>query len=147
MATWSCFRSQSNQHQSYVGLQEVVELANRAAGKKHHFQYIQIPYNFMMSEAFTEEWQIYKDNNNYLNNTLLEVAEKLKINVMSSVPLSQGLMIQYPISTKFLEDLSPGAGHLQYIRSTPNSALISENFFFFIKFLKQLSLDRNQDIM
>jgi len=84
----------------------------------------------MMSEAFTEEWQIYKENNEYVYNTTFQVAEKLKVNIMTSVPLSQGLLIQYPISTKIFQASNPAVEHLQYTRSTPSSALTS-------KFLKK----------
>lgn len=109
-----------------MGLQDIVELAEKVGGKNHHFDYAQLPFNFSMIDSFFEKWQVVKENNKDVNCTIFEAAEKLNINIITSVPLAQGLMIQYPLSTKIYQASHPGAEHLQFVRSAPSKALISK---------------------
>lgn len=114
-----------NQEQVYLNLEEVEEYARKVGGKDHNFKYVQSPFNFTMSECYFEDWQTIQEGNEVKNCSLFEAAEKLQINVMTSVPFAQGLMIQYPISTDVFQAENPGIGHLQFVRSTPSPALIS----------------------
>lgn len=125
MATWTCFRSRPDQDKLYVGLQEVVDLAAKVGGKDHHFKYIQFPYNYSMLDSYFSEWQIYKENNKTTKYTIFELAEKLGVNIMTSVPLGQGAMLQYPLSTEIFKASNRAVEHLQFVRSTPSKALIS----------------------
>jgi len=125
LATWACFRSKANQEQVYLNLEEVEEAARKVGGKEYNFRYVQIPFNFTMSECYFEDWQTLKQGNEVQDCSLFEAAERLKINIMTSVPFAQGLMIQYPISTEIFKAENPGIEHLQYVRSVPSPALIT----------------------
>lgn len=70
-----------------------------------------------MPEAFADE---YKEKKSFLN-----VAEALKLNVISNSPLLSGSLINVPMPASLLKCSNNGAKHLQLIRSVPSPALVS----------------------
>ena len=93
MATWTCFRLPPD-NKEYVSLEEVVDLAEKVGGKQHGFRFIQLPYNLAYSEALLLKGQNVGTEKNL---TILEVAERLKIKLFTSIPLFQGRLLKAQI--------------------------------------------------
>jgi aryl-alcohol dehydrogenase-like predicted oxidoreductase len=116
-ATWNGYRN-APAASDYLSLARVVELAENAGGKDHHFKVIQLPLNLGMSEPLSNANQRVGDK----ELTLLEAAQALNIAVMCSAALLQGQL------TRNLPDMirdafggldSDGQRALQFVRSTP----------------------------
>lgn len=75
-----------------------------------------MPINILMPEAFAEQ---YIGGQSFLN-----VAEELKLNVVSNSPLLSGSLINIPLPSNLLKCNNNGAKHLQLIRSIPSKALV-----------------------
>lgn len=86
-----------------------------------------MPFNLAMTQAFLEHWQLYNDGDRREELTLFEVAERLKVNVITSAPLGRGLMLQHPLPEEHFPGLSVSAAHLNFVRSVPSTALLSKN--------------------
>ena len=69
-----------------------------------------------MPEAFADKYIEEK--------SFLDIAEELKINVISSSPLLSGSLINIPMPADLLKCNSNGAKHLQLIRSIPSRSLV-----------------------
>ena len=129
LATWACFRAKPDQDKLYLGLQDVLDLASRVGGNNHHFRYIQLPFNFGMPQSFLEASQLYKEEEKSSYYTIFDLAKKYDVNIITSVPLSQGLMVQYPLPADVTGIYKRAAGHLQFVRSAPSKALICKILF------------------
>lgn len=124
MATWTAFRSPPTAP-DYLSLTEMVGLAFQVAGDDHHFAYLQMPYNLMMTEAFALTNQQVGEE--FLSP--IAAAERLGLTVITSATLKQGTL-----ASPFMGDLSPyfpdletdAQRAIQFARSTPGvtSALI-----------------------
>ena len=90
MATWSCFRVPTTARQEYFNLEDAVHIARDVGGINHGLRYVQVPINMAMTEVFMDNTQTVQG----MECTLLEAAEKLDVNVVSSVPLFQGQLVQ-----------------------------------------------------
>jgi aryl-alcohol dehydrogenase-like predicted oxidoreductase len=90
MATWSCFRVPNTARQEHFNLEDAVSIARDIGGVNHGLRYIQVPVNMAMTEVFMDNTQTVEGT----ECTLLEAAEKLDVNVVSSVPLFQGQLVQ-----------------------------------------------------
>jgi aryl-alcohol dehydrogenase-like predicted oxidoreductase len=116
-ATWNCFRNDVNA-KDYLSLAHVIELAEKAGGKNHHFKVIQLPLNLGMSEALSNSNQpLYGKEL-----TLLEAAQELGITVMCSASVLQGQLTRnLPpiIRDTFVGLETDGQRALQFVRSTP----------------------------
>ncbi|HSA73005.1 MAG TPA: aldo/keto reductase [Nitrososphaeraceae archaeon] len=85
MATWTCFRLPQNEI-GYLSLEDMVRIAEDVGGEDHGFRFIQLPYNLAYTEAYLLKNQsVGKDT----KLTILEVCNRLKIGVFTSVPLLQ----------------------------------------------------------
>ncbi len=70
----------------------------------------------MMPEAFADK---YNDGR-----SLLDVAEELKVNVISCSPLLSGTLVNVPMPASLLKCNHNAAKHLQLMRSIPSPALV-----------------------
>ena len=117
MATWNCFRNAVDA-KDYLSLLHVVELAEKAGGKQHHFRVIQLPLNLGMSEALTQATQPAHGH----QHNVLEVAQDLGLTVMCSASILQGQLSRDlpPVIAETFSGLQSDAQRaLQFVRSTP----------------------------
>lgn len=76
----------------HMNIQKVEKIARQVGGDAHNFKYVQIPVNIMMPEAFVEPWQVFEDAEEVKRNKiLLGVLTDLKLNLVTSQPLVQGM--------------------------------------------------------
>jgi len=122
LATWLCFRAKSSEEKIYLNLQKVVELAEKVVGKNNHFNYIQVPINVMMPEAFIEPWQDFEEtrqeNKVATKQILVAVCNILKMNLISSQPLFQGKLANLNLPNQ-MNVFNTASRHLQLVRSIP----------------------------
>lgn len=85
VATWNGFR-QVPDAQDYLSLEEMVLTAREVAGPKHHFKYVQLPFNVAMPEAWVAANQRYGAS----ELALLKMANRLDVTVVASGSLLQG---------------------------------------------------------
>lgn len=97
VATWTAFRSPPDSP-DYLSMTELAGLAFEVAGDANHFQYVQMPYNLMMTEAFALENQQVSE----AFYSPIQAANELDLTVMTSVTLKQGVL-----AGPFMADLSP----------------------------------------
>ena len=90
MASWSCFRVKEGEAER-VNLEDVVEAARGAGGEDHGFRFLQLPFNVAMNEALTQRNQ--RVAGELL--TTFEAARRLGVGVFTSVPLSQGRLLNH----------------------------------------------------
>ena len=117
MASWNCFRNAADA-KDYLSLIHVVELAEKAGGKKHHFKALQLPFNLGMSEALTHANQPAHGH----HHNVLEVAQELGLTVMCSASILQGQLSRDlpPVIAETFAGLQSDAQRaLQFVRSTP----------------------------
>jgi aryl-alcohol dehydrogenase-like predicted oxidoreductase len=115
LATWTCFRSYENDDKEFFNLETLVRLAETVGGEEHGLRYIQLPFNFAFTEALTLEEQRVEGE----NMSLLEAAMSLGINVLTSVPLLQGQLLDEQKLPQFLGLHTPAQNCLQFVRSQP----------------------------
>lgn len=123
-ATWNGFRNEPDA-KDYLSLPDVIQMAERAGGKQHHFKAIQLPINLGMSEALSSANQPLHGH----RHTLLETAQELGVIVMCSASVLQGQLTRNlpPIIQETFGGLTTDAQRaLQFVRSTPGvtSALV-----------------------
>jgi len=117
VATWSGFRAEPDAPE-YHSLERMSEIANAVAGDKHHFRFIQLPFNLAMPEALF--FQNQKLGDEYVST--LEAAEKLGLTAIASGSLLQGQVarglpeaIRDPLGS-LATDAQTG---IQFVRSAP----------------------------
>ncbi len=116
LATWNGFRVEEN-HQQYLNLKEIFDIAKEVGGENHHFRFIQLPYNLAMLEAYTLKNQSIDGK----KVSTLEAAEKLGIYTYISAPLMQRRLIR-PVHPEVLKRFHVEKfSHIpiQFVRSTP----------------------------
>ena len=119
LATWDAFRQPQDAPDS-LSLAEMEIFASEIAGDKHHFRFVQLPFNLGMTQALTLANQSLGDR----LLPMIEVAHALDITLITSASLHQGrLMRNLP---KFIAD-SLGLENdlqraLQFARSAPGIA-------------------------
>ena len=121
LATWKCFRTQESDVNFYASLAEIVELAEKVAGPDNALNYIQIPINVAMPEAWVCKWQSYENS----HEIFLNIAKKLKLNVIISSPFFHGKTVDVKLSKMMMNVESQGAKHIQFLRSIPSTAIKS----------------------
>jgi len=89
MATWNGFRQES-EAVDLMDLSELAKIAHEIAGDKHHFRFVQLPYNLAMTEALTLGNQSVKGK----SATMMEAASELGITLVASAALLQGQLAQ-----------------------------------------------------
>jgi aryl-alcohol dehydrogenase-like predicted oxidoreductase len=124
IATWDGLRVDPQQPQ-YLSLEDVYDRAERAGGKDHHFQAVQLPFNLGMSEALTKANQPLDEE----PLTPLEACNQLDLTVCTSASLLQGKLTDR-LPEEIQEDLEEFDKDvhrsLQFTRSAPGvtSALV-----------------------
>jgi len=116
-ATWNGYRNPQDA-KDYLSLARVIELAEKAGGKKHHFKVIQLPLNLGMSEALSSQNQPLHGH----QHTLLEAAQEFGITVVCSASVLQGQLtknLPSIIHETFTGLQTDGQRALQFVRSTP----------------------------
>ena len=113
LATWTGLRARPHER-DWLGLADVVALAEEVAGSRHRFRAIELPFNAAMPEALTRHNQVVDGE----ACCALEAARRLGMVTFVGGPLMQGRLAN--------ED--PGQAHdaLQLARSAPgvSSALV-----------------------
>jgi aryl-alcohol dehydrogenase-like predicted oxidoreductase len=85
MATWNGFRQDSKARDA-MQLGEIAAIAREIAGDKHHFRFVQLPFNLGMTEALTLGNQTIAGK----RMTIMEAASELDITLIASAALLQG---------------------------------------------------------
>jgi aryl-alcohol dehydrogenase-like predicted oxidoreductase len=123
MATWNGFRRDARARDA-MQLPEIAQIAKDIAGGKHHFRFIQLPFNLGMTEALTLGSQKTAGG----MKTVVEAADELGITVIASASLLQGQVARnlpdFVAQAFGLENDAQRA--LQFTRSAPGitSALV-----------------------
>jgi aryl-alcohol dehydrogenase-like predicted oxidoreductase len=89
MATWSGFR-QDKGARDLMQLPQLVDIATEIAGERHHFRFVQLPFNLGMTEALTLGNQTLHSE----TKTIMEAADELGIQLIASASLLQGQVAQ-----------------------------------------------------
>ncbi len=116
-ATWNGLRASVGAG-SLISLERLVTLARQAAGQRHHFRAIQLPYSLAMPEAYTRKNQTAQG----VAMTPLEAAEALGVYAMGSAALYQNRLTRNlpPEIRAQLTGLDTDAQRaIQFVRSTP----------------------------
>jgi aryl-alcohol dehydrogenase-like predicted oxidoreductase len=85
LATWNAFREDSKSA-GYLSLAEMEEIAREAAGRDHHFRFVQLPLNLAMPEALLRPNQAVQGK----TMAMVQAARALGITLVSSATLLQG---------------------------------------------------------
>ncbi len=119
VASWNAFRVPITEHEG-VELADAVELARQVGGERHHFRFVQAPFNLGMPELFALRNQHLGTE----SGTLLEVAGELGVAVVGSATLYQGHLTRDlpPFLAQRLGMSSDGANAIQFARSAPGLA-------------------------
>jgi aryl-alcohol dehydrogenase-like predicted oxidoreductase len=116
MATWNGFRQDSRARDA-MQLAEIAQIAKDIAGAKHHFRFVQLPFNLGMTEALTLGNQTIAGT----TKTVAEAADELGITLVASASLLQGQVAQnlpdFVAQAFGLENDAQRA--LQFVRSAP----------------------------
>ncbi|MBM3814321.1 MAG: aldo/keto reductase [Acidimicrobiia bacterium] len=122
-ATWNGFRTRPSE--AGLSLVKMAEMARAAGGEKHHFGFIQLPFNMAMLEAYAVERETLDGR----TVATLEAARRLGITVIASASilqarLSRGLPDEVAERLPGLQTDAQRA--IQFARSAPGiaSALI-----------------------
>ena len=105
IATWDDLLVEPGQDE-YISLEKVVQVAESIAGDKHHFHFVQLPFNKRMNTA--EMFKNQSVNGRWI--TPLQAIEELDLFATISAPLAQGTL--FDESTSVQE-------HLHYVLDTP----------------------------
>ncbi|HET8922913.1 MAG TPA: aldo/keto reductase [Candidatus Acidoferrum sp.] len=116
MATWSGFRQDAKARDT-MQLGEVVQIAQEIAGGRHHFRFVQLPFNLAMTEALTLGNQSVRGH----HKTIMETANELDVTLIASASLLQGQVAKnlpkFVAEALGLKDDAERA--LQFVRSSP----------------------------
>jgi len=116
MATWNGFRQDARARDA-MQLAEIAQIAQEIAGGRHHFRFVQLPYNLGMTEALTLGNQSVRGR----ERTITEAASDLDITLIASASLLQGQVARnlpgFVAEALGLEDDAERA--LQFVRSSP----------------------------
>jgi aryl-alcohol dehydrogenase-like predicted oxidoreductase len=116
MATWNGFRQDSGARDG-MQLGEIAQIAQEIAGGRHHFRFVQLPFNLGMTEALTLGNQLVMGR----KRTVMEAASELNISLIASASLLQGQVAKSLPS--FVADALGLANDaeraLQFVRSSP----------------------------
>jgi len=116
MATWNGFR-QEKAARDAMQLPECATVAKEIGGEKHHFRFVQLPFNLGMTEALTLGNQVSDSE----VKTVMEAADELGIKLIASASLLQGQVAQnLPLFVAEAFGLENDAERaLQFARSAP----------------------------
>jgi aryl-alcohol dehydrogenase-like predicted oxidoreductase len=116
MATWNGFRQDARARDA-MQLGELAQIAQEIAGGRHHFRFVQVPFNLGMTEALTLGNQSLRAH----HRTIMEAAGELDITLIASASLLQG-QVAKNLPEFVAEALGLGSDAeraLQFVRSSP----------------------------
>jgi aryl-alcohol dehydrogenase-like predicted oxidoreductase len=116
MATWNGFRQDARARDA-MQLGEIVQIAQEIAGGRHHFRFVQLPFNLGMTEALTLGNQSVRGR----DRTVMEATSDLDVSLIASASLLQG-QVAKNLPTFVAEALgltSDAERALQFVRSSP----------------------------
>src|SRR5229473_835743 len=116
MATWNGFRQDAHTRDA-MQLGEITQTAQEIAGGRHHFRFVQLPFNLAMTEALTLGNQSVRGH----HRTVMEAAGELDITLIASASLLQG-QVAKGLPGFVAEALGLGNDAeraLQFVRSSP----------------------------
>ena len=116
MATWNGLRQDARARDA-MQLGEIVQIAQEIAGGRHHFRFVQLPFNLGMTEALTLGNQSVRGR----DRTVMEAASDLDVALIASASLLQG-QVAKNLPTFVAEALgltSDAERALQFVRSSP----------------------------
>jgi aryl-alcohol dehydrogenase-like predicted oxidoreductase len=116
LATWNAFREDPKSG-GYLSLENMVEIAREAAGERHHFRFVQLPFNLAMPEALTRPNQMSGGR----MVPMVQAARAAGINLVTSAALLQGQLTKNlpPFVGAALDMKADSALALQFARSVP----------------------------
>jgi len=116
VATWNGFRQEAAARDS-MQLADFVAIARELAGDRHHFRFVQLPFNLGMTEALT----LGNQSVNGKTLTIMEAADELGVTLIASASLLQGQVARNlpPFVAQALGLVSDSACALQFVRSAP----------------------------
>jgi aryl-alcohol dehydrogenase-like predicted oxidoreductase len=119
MATWNGFRQDARARDA-MQLGEIVQIAQEIAGGRHHFRFVQLPFNLGMTEALTLGNQSVRGR----DRTVMEAASDLDITLIGSASLLQGQVAKNlpGFVAEALGLKSDAERALQFARSSPGIA-------------------------
>jgi aryl-alcohol dehydrogenase-like predicted oxidoreductase len=119
LATWNGFRQDARARDA-MQLGELVQIAQEIAGGRHHFRFVQLPFNLAMTEALTLGNQALHGR----DRTVMETANELDITLIASASLLQGQVARsLPVFVSQALGLDTDAERaLQFVRSSPGIA-------------------------
>ena len=119
MATWNGFRQDARRREA-MQLGEIAQVAQEIAGGRHHFRFVQLPFNLGMTEALTLGNQSLRGH----HRTVMEAASELDITLIASALLLQGQVAknlpEFVAQALGLDNDAERA--LQFVRSSPGIA-------------------------
>jgi len=119
MATWNGFRQDARARDA-MQLGELAQVAQEIAGGRHHFRFVQLPFNLGMTEALTLGNQSLRGH----HRTVMEAASELDITLIASASLLQGQVAknlpEFVAQALGLDNDAERA--LQFVRSSPGIA-------------------------
>jgi len=116
MATWNGFRQEARARDA-MQLGEIVQIAQEIAGGRHHFRFVQLPFNLGMTEALTLGNQSVRGR----ERTVMEAASELDVTLIASASLLQGQLAKNlpGFVAEALGLKSDAERALQFVRSSP----------------------------
>ena len=116
LATWNGFRQDARARDA-MQLGEMVQIAQEIAGGRHHFRFVQLPFNLGMTEALTLGSQSVRGR----ERTVMEAASELDVTLIASASLLQGQVAKnlpgFVAEALGLKNDAERA--LQFVRSSP----------------------------
>jgi aryl-alcohol dehydrogenase-like predicted oxidoreductase len=116
VATWNGFRQDASARDA-MQLAELSQIAQEIAGGRHHFRFVQLPFNLGMTEALTLGNQSLRGH----HRTVMEAASELDITMIASASLLQGQVAKnlpgFVAEALGLQNDAERA--LQFVRSSP----------------------------
>lgn len=115
-ATWNGFRVASDTPE-HLSLEDLLEIAKEVGGANHHFQWVQLPLNLAMPEAFTTPTQHFGGH----AMPLLQAAQEAGMSVQTSASMMQARILRQipPKLGAALGVTTPAQAALQFTRSVP----------------------------
>jgi len=116
LATWNGFRQDARARDA-MQLGEMVQIAQEIAGGRHHFRFVQLPFNLGMTEALTLGNQSVRGR----DRTVMEAASEMDVTLIASASLLQGQVAKnlpgFVAEALGLKNDAERA--LQFVRSSP----------------------------
>src|SRR6267378_2710805 len=116
VATWNGFRQDARSRDA-LQLGKIAQIAQEIAGGRHHFRFVQLPFNLGMTEALTLGNQSVRGR----DRTVMEAASELDVTLIASASLLQGQVAknlpEFVAEALGLENDAERA--LQFVRSSP----------------------------